>query len=47
MVAKLLYKSLREMELKGVDFILFEGLSNSKEGLAVMNRITKASTKVI
>ncbi|KAF5103880.1 hypothetical protein D0Z03_000009 [Geotrichum reessii] len=43
-----LFSALREMdEDKGCDLILVEGIDEKNEGLAVMNRLTKAASTVI
>lgn len=43
-----LFSALREMdEDKGCDLILVEGIDETNEGLAVMNRLTKAASTVI
>ncbi|ABN68726.2 predicted protein [Scheffersomyces stipitis CBS 6054] len=38
-----LFKALREMDEYGVDLIMIEGIDESNEGLAVMNRLSKAA----
>jgi len=43
MVARNLFGRLRELDAKGVDVIIAEGLSTEGLGLAVMNRLRKAS----
>ena len=46
-VAKSLFNSLREMENLNVEVILIQGISEDNEGLAVMNRLRKAATKIV
>jgi len=46
-VAKGLFTALRELDSLKVDIILMEGISEKREGLAVMNRIRKAATEII
>eukprot|EP01126_Amoeba_proteus_P061584 TRINITY_DN8280_c0_g2_i7.p1 TRINITY_DN8280_c0_g2~~TRINITY_DN8280_c0_g2_i7.p1 ORF type:complete len:415 (+),score=76.30 TRINITY_DN8280_c0_g2_i7:120-1247(+) len=46
-VARLLFSALREMDTKGVDLIIMEGISEQNEGLAVMNRIRKAASQIL
>jgi len=46
-VAKGLFKALRDLDAKKVDVILMEGIAENEEGLAVMNRIRKASGEVV
>jgi L-threonylcarbamoyladenylate synthase len=46
-VAQSLFTSLREMENLGVEVILIQGISEDNEGLAVMNRLRKAATKIL
>jgi L-threonylcarbamoyladenylate synthase len=43
-VAKNLFMGLREMESLGVQIILVQGILEENEGMAVMNRIRKASS---
>ncbi len=47
LVAQGIFKALRDLDMQGVDYILIEGISEHKEGLAVMNRIRKAASEVI
>ncbi|KAK6201645.1 DHBP synthase RibB-like alpha/beta domain-containing protein [Scheffersomyces amazonensis] len=42
-----LFKLLREVDELGVDLILVEGIDETNEGLAVMNRLTKAAFEVV
>jgi L-threonylcarbamoyladenylate synthase len=42
-IAKNLFKLLREFDLEGVDVIIAEGIPAEGLGLAVMNRLRKAS----
>jgi L-threonylcarbamoyladenylate synthase len=46
-VAQGLFKMLRDMDDAGVEVILIEGVSEEKEGLAVMNRLRKAASRLI
>eukprot|EP00842_Homolaphlyctis_polyrhiza_P000989 jgi/Hompol1/1891/HPOL_002787-RA len=46
-VARNLFKGLRDMEQRGCKIVLVEGVSDSDHGLAVMNRIRKASSRII
>lgn len=47
-ISRNLFNALREMdEHEKVDLILVEGIDESNEGLAVMNRLTKASSQII
>lgn len=47
-ISRNLFSALREMdEEKHADIILVEGIDESEEGLAVMNRLTKAASTVI
>ncbi len=46
-VAHSLFQRLREMENQGVDLILVQGIMEDDEGLAVMNRLRKAASKII
>jgi L-threonylcarbamoyladenylate synthase len=42
-----LFKYLREVDELGVDVIFVEGISEDNEGLAVMNRLSKAASQTI
>lgn len=46
-VARGMFKGLREMDTIAVDVIFVQGVSESNEGMAVMNRLRKAATKTI
>ncbi|KAI8329731.1 DHBP synthase RibB-like alpha/beta domain-containing protein [Chlamydoabsidia padenii] len=46
-VARGMFKGLREMDTSAVDVIFVQGVSESNEGMAVMNRLRKAATKTI
>lgn len=46
-VAHSLFSHLRQMEKTGVNIIIVQGIAEEGEGLAVMNRIRKAASKVI
>jgi len=46
-MAATLYNSLRNMEARGVEIILVEGIPEEGLGLALMNRLKKASKEII
>ncbi|RHZ88446.1 hypothetical protein Glove_22g68 [Diversispora epigaea] len=46
-IARELFKGLRYLDECKVDLIFVEGISEEEEGLAVMNRLRKAATKII
>lgn len=46
-MANRLFKLLREVDESGVDVILVEGVAEQGDGLAVMNRLTKAAYLVV
>lgn len=46
-VAKGLFKALRDLDTLGVSLIMMEGIADTNEGLAVMNRIGKAASLTI
>ncbi|CAO3598145.1 unnamed protein product [Absidia cylindrospora] len=46
-VARGMFKGLREMDTMAVDIIFVQGVSESNEGMAVMNRLRKAATKTL
>ncbi|MBU1246041.1 MAG: L-threonylcarbamoyladenylate synthase [Nanoarchaeota archaeon] len=46
-IAKNLFKTFREFDKEKVDLIIAEGVSDNGLGLAVMNRLRKASYKII
>lgn len=46
-IASAIFSKLRDMESKGVSTVIVQGISESEEGLAVMNRLRKAASKVI
>ncbi len=46
-VAKGLFAALRDLDNQGAQVILMEGISEDHEGLAVMNRIRKASSEIV
>lgn len=46
-VARNLFKILRELDREGVDIAIVEGVEEKGLGLAVMNRLRKASSKVV
>ncbi|KAI8930061.1 DHBP synthase RibB-like alpha/beta domain-containing protein [Entophlyctis helioformis] len=45
-VARHLFRGLRDLEQRGCTVILVEGISDADHGLAVMNRIRKAASRV-
>lgn len=46
-IGRALFSTLRELDRRGFDFILAEGISEKGVGLAVMNRLRRASSTVI
>ncbi|CEP10459.1 hypothetical protein [Parasitella parasitica] len=46
-VARGMFKGLRELDGRAVDLIFVEGISEDREGMAVMNRLRKAASKII
>ncbi|MDK6028677.1 L-threonylcarbamoyladenylate synthase [Ignisphaera sp. 4213-co] len=46
-IAKNLFKILRELDREGVEIAIAEGVEEKGLGLAVMNRLRKASTKIV
>jgi L-threonylcarbamoyladenylate synthase len=46
-VARGMFKGLRDLDEKAVDLIFVEGISEDREGMAVMNRLRKAASKTI
>ncbi|KAG9287716.1 hypothetical protein G9A89_004119 [Geosiphon pyriformis] len=46
-VARQLFKGLRFLDDRKVDYIIVEGMKEEKEGLAVMNRLRKAASKIV
>lgn len=46
-VAHNLYSGLRDLEARGVNVILVEGVGEDREGYAVMNRLKKAASRTI
>lgn len=46
-ISRNLFASLREVDQLGVDLILVEGIPESNEGLAIMNRLSKAALETI
>ena len=46
-IAKNLFKTFREFDKEKIDLIIAEGVSDNGLGLAVMNRLRKASYKII
>lgn len=46
-IQKNMFAELRETDELGVDYIFVEGVSQSNEGLAIMNRLTKAASEVV
>ncbi|KAI9469892.1 MAG: DHBP synthase RibB-like alpha/beta domain-containing protein [Benjaminiella poitrasii] len=45
-VARGMFKGLRELDARAVDLIFVEGVPEEREGMAVMNRLRKAASKV-
>jgi L-threonylcarbamoyladenylate synthase len=45
-IAHNLFKTLRDMDERNIDIILIEGILEDYEGLAIMNRVRKAATKI-
>ncbi len=46
-IAEGLFSSLREVDNQNIDLVIVEGISEKKIGLAVMNRLRKAASKII
>lgn len=46
-VARSLFRDLRDADAAGVDLILVEGVPESGDGLAVMNRLSKAASETV
>ncbi|CAI2161489.1 17259_t:CDS:1 [Funneliformis geosporum] len=46
-IAKELFKGLRYLDERNVDCIIVEGIPEKNEGLAIMNRLRKAASKII
>lgn len=46
-IAKGIFKALRDLDSQLVEMILVEGISEAAEGLAIMNRLRKAASKII
>lgn len=46
-VAHGLFKALRDLDDVAVDIIFVEGITEDKEGLAVMNRLRKAAAEIV
>lgn len=46
-ISRNLFLGLRRADEEGIDYIFVEGIDETNEGLAVMNRLTKASLEVI
>jgi L-threonylcarbamoyladenylate synthase len=46
-VARGMFKGLRDLDSRAVDLIFVEGISEDREGMAVMNRLRKAASKVL
>lgn len=46
-VARGMFKGLRELDGRAVDLIFVEGIPEDREGMAVMNRLRKAASKII
>ncbi|KAI8092303.1 DHBP synthase RibB-like alpha/beta domain-containing protein [Gilbertella persicaria] len=46
-VARGMFRGLRDLDERTVDLIFVEGISEDREGMAVMNRLRKAAAKII
>lgn len=46
-VARGMFKGLRDLDSRAVDLIFVEGISEDREGMAVMNRLRKAASTVL
>ncbi len=46
-IAEGLFSTLREVDNQNIDLVIVEGISDKKIGLAIMNRLRKAATKII
>lgn len=46
-VARGMFRGLRDLDSRNVDLIFVEGISEDREGMAVMNRLRKAATKTL
>ncbi|KAH8554206.1 DHBP synthase RibB-like alpha/beta domain-containing protein [Umbelopsis sp. PMI_123] len=46
-VAKAMFVGIRDLDSQGVDYIFIEGISEDREGMAVMNRLRKAASTII
>ncbi|KAI8971714.1 DHBP synthase RibB-like alpha/beta domain-containing protein [Mycotypha africana] len=46
-VARGMFKGLRDLDGRSVDLIFVEGIPEDKEGMAVMNRLRKAASKIV
>jgi L-threonylcarbamoyladenylate synthase len=46
-VARTLFGALRDADARGVQVVLVEGVPDADEGLAVMNRLRKAASRVV
>lgn len=46
-IARNLFRDLRDVDERGVDVILVEGIDEIEDGLAVMNRLSKAASETI
>ncbi|KAI9288831.1 DHBP synthase RibB-like alpha/beta domain-containing protein [Umbelopsis sp. AD052] len=46
-VAKAMFVGIRHLDSQGVDYIFIEGISEDREGMAVMNRLRKAASTII
>jgi L-threonylcarbamoyladenylate synthase len=46
-IAKNIFKILRELDREGVDIAIVESVEEKGLGLAVMNRLRKAASKII
>ncbi len=46
-IARGIFKAMRDLDDQRVDRIIIEGITEKKEGLAVMNRVRKAASQII
>lgn len=47
LIARNLFKDLRDVDEQGVEVILVEGIDDTDDGLAVMNRLSKAASEAV
>ncbi|GMM32088.1 threonylcarbamoyladenylate synthase [Martiniozyma asiatica (nom. inval.)] len=46
-ISRNLFSALRDADLKGIDVLLVEAVGEEKEGLAIMNRLEKAASRIV